>query len=682
MNRDLLFEIGTEEIPAHFMPGILKEIKEKTQNLFSDLNIDYENINSYGTPRRIVLYIEKLNEMQNSVEEEFKGPSVKIAFDTDGNLTKAAIGFCKSKNASEKDIFVKDDYIYVIKKSESRRTLEILPNILLKLIESLNFPKNMRWGDLDIRFVRPIRFLVALFGSDIIEIEYAGVKSDRNTFGHRFLSKGQISITSAEDYFKILEDEFVIVDQDKRKEMIISQIEDLARKHNGFASIDEDLLEEVIYLVEYPTALCGSFEEKYLNLPKDVVITPMRDHQRYFPIFDSENKLLPLFITVRNGGDYCLDNVKNGNEKVLRARLEDAKFFFEEDRKKSLEEFLPKLETVVFQEGLGNMLDKTNRNTLLVKYLSEQFKVDGETCDFALKAARLSKADLVTAMVGEFSELEGIMGKEYALLDGIDEKIANAIDEHYKPRNSKDNEPKDMVSILVSLADKMDTIVATFSRGLIPTGSQDPFALRRFAAGITNTIINNNLHLYLRDFFKESIKVLNLDENENLSAELEKFFRLRLNNVLLDQEIPHDIIDSVNYDIDDLTACYKKAIAIYKLSKKEEFKLGLLAFVRVNNIAIKCEKIALSPEDFTLSYEEALYGKYLVVKEEFDKFILDYDYDKGLLSLLQLTDVINEFFDNVMVMDNDETIKNNRLSLLKLIDNMIKSIFDAKKIIS
>ena len=418
MSKKLLLEIGTEEVPAHVMPGILKELAEKAEKAWKEHRIGFSSVRTIGTPRRSALLVDGLEERQADISSENRGPSVQIAFDADGNPTKAAQGFARGQKVDPKDLVVKDGYVYAMVHEEGKATAELLQSILPELICGLSFPNSMRWADLDFKFIRPLRWIVALYGSEVIPFEVAEVPSGRVSRGHRFLSQGDFEIADAESYEKACEEQFVIVDQERRKAMIREQIEKTAKDHGGVAEITEDLLEEVLYLVEYPTALCGKFEEKYLKLPAEAVITPMRDHQRYFPVKTEAGALLPLFITVRNGGSDYLDVVQHGNERVLKARLEDAQFFFDEDRKKSLEEHREKLKTVVFQEGLGSVYEKTERLQKLAEKISDALGVSAEDKKAALRAALLSKADLVTGMVTEFTELQGIMGREYARLDG------------------------------------------------------------------------------------------------------------------------------------------------------------------------------------------------------------------------------------------------------------------------
>lgn len=684
MAKDLLLEIGTEEVPAHFMPGILAQLKEKATAKFQEMRLDFDEVTTLGTPRRTALLVKNLAETQQGASSEYKGPSTAIAFDKDGNPTKAAIGFARGKKVDVADLVVKDGYVYAVSSEEGKQTVELLPTLLKELVEGLNFPKNMRWGDLDFRFVRPLRWLVALYDEEVIDFTVANVTSGRVSRGHRFLSEGDFTINKASDYEQACKDAFIIVDQEKRRDIIKAQIEEIAKAHNGHAEITEDLLEEVIYLVEYPTALCGTFEDKYLKLPKEAVMTPMRDHQRYFPVLDDNNNLLPLFITVRNGGDYCLDKVQHGNERVLRARLADAQFFFDEDRKHSLYDYVEKLKTVVFQEGLGTIYDKANRLAELSAFIGEKVNATEDEIKTTKRAAILAKADLVSAMVCEFTELQGIMGREYALLDGEGQEVATAIYEHYMPRFAGDAEPASVAGRLVSLADKMDNIVATFSRGLVPTGSQDPFALRRQALGIVHTIIEANYTISISEIADKAMDLLNITDSEK-RAEIQKnvaeFFTLRLKNVLSDNDVRYDIIDAVLENADEVAGTYAKACVTAQEIASGVLNDAIQAFVRVGNISKKAENNVINEALFTLDEEQALYNTYVAVAKDVETALNNKDYKTAIDKMQELTAPINNFFDNVMVMDKDEQIKNNRLALLKNIDTLIKSVADFGKIV-
>lgn len=682
MAKDLLFEIGTEEVPAHVMPGTLAQFKENAEKALNENRIAFTAIRTLGTPRRTALIVEGVAEKQEDVASENRGPSVKIAFDADGNPTKAAQGFARGQHVDPKDLVVKDGYVYAEVHEEGQPTAKLLETLLPELVCSLSFPNNMRWGDLDFKFIRPIRWFVALYGSDVIPFELANVKSGRTSRGHRFLSQGDFEIADAKSYEKACEENFIIVDQDKRKQMIREQIEAVAKANGGQAEITEDLLEEVLYLVEYPTALCGNFEEKYLQLPPEAVITPMRDHQRYFPVKTADGKLLPLFITVRNGGKEYLETVQHGNERVLRARLADAQFFFDEDRKKSLEEHREKLKTVVFQQGLGTMYEKTERLEKLASFITDAIGADEKDHKHAKRAAILSKADLVTGMVTEFTELQGIMGREYAKLDGECEKVAIAIDEHYKPRFAGDSQPQTTAGRIVSLADKIDTIVGTFSLGKIPTGSQDPFALRRQALGLVNMIIEAKYHLSLASIVAKAMDLYAIEDEKaraKMQQDVADFIRLRLKNVL--ESIRYDVVDAVLADVDDIYAVSLRAKAVADYVASADAAAGIQAFVRVANLAKKAESAEVSAELFQTDAERTLFAAYEKAAAAVEADIASEAYAEAIRALAALAAPIDAFFADVMVMDKDEAIKNNRLGLLKSIDAIVGRVADFTKIV-
>lgn len=561
MSKTLLLEIGTEEVPAHVMPGILSQLKENAAKTFDELRIEYKNIKTLGTPRRSALLVEGLAEQQADLSKENRGPAVNIAFDADGNPTKAAQGFARGQGVKPEELVTKDGYVYAMVHEKGGQTVDLLGDTLKGLVDGLNFPNNMHWADLDYKYIRPLRWLVALYGQDVIDFEVANVKSGRTSRGHRFLSEGDFEIANAEDYVEACRKASIIVDQNERCEMIRQQIAEVAAANGGQAEVNEDLLEEVLYLVEYPTALCGKFDEKYLALPAEAVITPMRDHQRYFPVL-KDGQLLPLFITIRNGGKEHLETVQHGNERVLRARLEDAQFFFDEDRKKTLEQHGEKLKTVVFQDGLGTIYDKALRLEVLAGYIADAIGANEQDKKDAVRAAKLAKADLVTGMVTEFTELQGVMGREYALLDGETKAVAQAIDEHYMPRFAGDSQPASVAGRIVSLADKIDTIVGTFSRGLIPTGSQDPFALRRQALGIVNMLKEAQYHISLSQLVAkamELLKIADAGQQAKLQNDVADFMKLRLKNVLADAGIRYDVVDAVFVTVDDIYGVFLRA---------------------------------------------------------------------------------------------------------------------------
>lgn len=706
----LLFEIGTEEIPAKFMPGILKQLKELAAAKMQELRIPFEDITVYGTPRRMAFIAGGVAETQADVVVEAKGPSVKIAY-VSGAPSKAAQGFARGQGVDVKDLVVRDNYVYAVKHLAGQPVVELLPGLLMDILTSLSFPKTMRWADYEFRFVRPIRWMVALFGDQIIPVEICGVKSGKFSMGHRFMQqslkaaaesqgllsaalskvgnkvysalagvKGAVEIPSAGDYKKVMYDNFVMVDQDERRALILQQIKDLAAQNGGEAEINEDLLEEVNYLVEWPTALCGKFEEKFLSLPKECIITPMREHQRYFPVLDEDGNLLNKFITVRNGGSEHLDIVTHGNERVLRARLSDAEFFFNEDRATKLEDRLEKLKTVSFQEGLGNMYDKSERLVKMAEMLC--FAINTPVDEEELRrCALLCKTDLVTGMVIEFTELQGVMGREYALLDGEKPEVATGIFEHYLPRFAGDALPATTIGRIVGIGDKLDNICATFSRGLAPTGSQDPYALRRQALGVINILLDANYHISLAKIIAGTLYLLDIkpEETGKLVPQIMEFFKQRLRNLLMDQGIRYDVIDAVfadkrNDDMVDL-AVRCKALAAYVEAGNAEPLVQVS--VRVSNLCKKIEKeVAISGALFKDESENKLHEVVAAVSKEIIPEIVLYDYAAVLKAGEKVIEPVNTFFDNVMVMDEDENVKNNRLAMLEEVRGIVNAVGD------
>ena len=682
--KKLLFEIGTEELPANYMPNILKDLKTLSLKKLQDARVPFADVTVLGTPRRLAVLVSGVEETQADSTEEFKGPAVNIAF-KDGEPTKAAQGFARGKGVDVKDLVVKDNYIYAVKHIQGRATAELLPHVLQEILTNIPFPNHMRWADFDFRFLRPIHWLVALFGTEIVPVSITDIQSDRYTMGHRFLSNKKIEIPVADDYEKILEENFVIADQDKRREMIRQQITELAREEGGEIEIAADLLEEVNYLVEYPTPLCGKFEEKYLALPEAAIITPMRDHQRYFPVRGKDGKLLNKFIAVRNGGKAFLENVTHGNERVLRARLSDAEFFFNEDRKQKLEAYEEKIKTVVFQEGLGNMYDKSQRLEKLVEmiHFGQQSRVP---LDDLKRAARLSKCDLVTGMVTEFTELQGVMGREYARLDGEKADVCEGIFEQYLPRFAGDILPKTEIGRILSIADKVDNIVATFSRGKAPTGSQDPFALRRQALGIINILLDSQKHMDMAKVVGASILLLKvpMEDVKELATQIIEFIRLRFRNLLLEQKIRYDVIDAVlaeerNNDLYDL---YLRAQALNEYVAGDKAADMIQAATRVNNLSSKAETVLPVNESlFKVEAEKALYAVVRKLDTDMIPLTVRCDYAGALNILSELNAPVNKFFDDVMVMDKDEDVKNNRLSLLCLVKDLVNCVGDLSKLV-
>ena len=678
MAKDLLFEIGAEEIPAGFMPNILGQLKQLAETKLNDTHLPFESIETYGTPRRLALIVKGLADTSAEISERHKGPSASIAYDADGNATKAAIGFARGKGLDVADLVVEDGYIYAETKTAGVPAKDIVTDMLPQLITGLNFPKSMHWGNLDAKFVRPVRWLVALLDEEVIPVEFATVKSGNVTRGHRFLGADEITIKNAASYVDTLKENFVMVDQDARRELISKQLHDMAASKNASIVWDDDLLEEINYLVEWPTALCGGFEESYLALPDAAIITPMKDHQRYFPLVDQDGKLLPMFLTVRNGSDHSIEVVQAGNERVLRARLDDAKFFFNEDRKKPLIDRQDGLTKIVFQEGLGNLADKTERLLKLGRVFGEECGLHEDAAVVLERATELAKTDLTTGMVTEFTELQGVMGKEYALLDGESPEVAEAIFEQYLPRFAGDVLPQTEAGKVLSIIDKVDNIVATFSRGLIPTGSQDPYALRRQTIGILNILLGSDWNISLRPIFKSSMELLNVaaDKQEELLNQVEEFFTLRLKNIFLDREVPHHVIDLLLSN-NELSVVDAEGLVNALLANRIDENVELVqAYTRMYNLVKDVEYTGVNSDLLKEDAEKALFEAASKASEASLAAWEANDYAAVVAVPATLVPAINKFFEDVMVMDKDEAIKANRLQLVRLAYSVMAIIGD------
>lgn len=678
MAKDLLFEIGAEEIPAGFMPNILGQLKQLAETKLNDAHLPFESIATYGTPRRLALIVKGLADASAEISERHKGPSASIAYDADGNPTKAAIGFARGKGLDVTDLVVENGYIYAETKTAGVPAKDIVTDMLPQLITGLNFPKSMHWGKLDAKFVRPVRWLVALLDEDVIPVEFATVKSGNVTRGHRFLGADEITIKNASSYVDTLKENYVMVDQDARRELISKQLHDIVASKNASIVWDDDLLEEINYLVEWPTALCGGFEESYLALPDAAIITPMKDHQRYFPLVDQDGKLLPMFLTVRNGSDHSIEVVQAGNERVLRARLDDAKFFFNEDRKKPLIDRQDGLTKIVFQEGLGNLADKTERLLKLGRVFGEECGLHEDTVVVLERATELAKTDLTTGMVTEFTELQGVMGKEYALLDGESPEVAEAIFEQYLPRFAGDVLPQTEAGKVLSIIDKVDNIVATFSRGLIPTGSQDPYALRRQTIGILNILLGSEWNISLRPIFKASMELLNVpaEKQDELLDQVEEFFTLRLKNIFLDREVPHHVIDLLLSNNELSVADAEGLVNALLVNRIDEDVELVQAYTRMYNLVKDVEYTGVNSDLLKEDAEKELFEAASKASEASSAAWEAGDYDAVVAVPATLVPAINKFFEDVMVMDKDEAIKANRLQLVRLAYSVMAIIGD------
>ncbi|MCT7765449.1 MAG: glycine--tRNA ligase subunit beta [Lactobacillus iners] len=687
MTKDYLFEIGTEEMPAHVVAKSVKQLADRTGKFLKDNGLSFENIKTLSTPRRLTILVQELAEKQADIDEIKKGPSKKIALDKDGNWSKAAEGFVRGQNMSVDDIYfqkIKDvEYAYIHVKKEGKKATEILLG-MDQIVKELAFPTKMRWGNYDLEFVRPIHWIVSLFGSEIIPVKILDIVAGRKTYGHRFLGESLVLATS-DDYESALKSQFVIADANQRKNMILSQINSLCEKNNWQVKIDSGLLEEVTNLVEYPTIFSGSFNEKYLNIPKEVLITSMKDNQRYFEVYDHEGTLINHFIAIRNGNSDYLDNVIAGNEKVLVARLDDAQFFYDEDKKYPLSHFVEKLSSVSFHDKIGSMAEKMLRVKLIGEYIGEKINISSsELADFD-RAADIYKFDLVTNMVGEFAELQGIMGTHYAELAGERKAVSQAIKESYLPSSADGDLPTTKIGSLLSIADKLDTIIAFFGAGMIPNSSNDPYALRRSAYGIVRILINQSWNISIEDALKDIIALLKgktvakLPNDEATQAEISDFIINRVKQLLQVKKYSYDVIDTVLASNQQNVANILSIADILQENHDDsKFKKVVESLTRIANILKKAdfsEAEQINPDLFENNSEKALYDKI--------NLLLDKSLDvKTLYSeFVQLQPVIDEYFDSNMILDKNEAVKINRLSQLKLIDKLALEFGDLSKLV-
>ncbi|TYO97275.1 glycine--tRNA ligase subunit beta [Desulfallas thermosapovorans] len=694
MAKDFVLEIGVEELPARFLEPALTQLQKLTEQSLQEHRLAYEEIITCGTPRRITVFVRKVAETQQSLLQEVKGPAVKVAFNADGEPTRAALGFAKSNGVKVEDLVRRSvgpvDYVFAVKQEAGRPAAAVLKELAPELITGLHFPKPMRWGDLDMRFARPIRWLLCLLGGDVLPFTMAGLQADRYTYGHRFLSSGKLVVDEAGAYFDVMRKANVIVDLAERREIIRRQVTEAAAREGGQAEIDPDLLDEVTNIVEYPTALCGSFDKEYLQMPGEVLITPMREHQRYFPVRDEGGNLLPRFIAVGNGGtdQESINIIRAGNEKVLRARLSDAAFFWQEDLKTNLADRVEGLQKVVFQESLGTVYEKVQRITALADLLAARLGASLEEQGDTTRAAYLAKADLLTNMVYEFPELQGIMGREYALRQGEPQRVARAIYEHYLPRFAGDELPETLPGRVLSIADKADTIVGCFGVGIMPTGSQDPYALRRQALGICHIILDGGLVLSLREIIARAYsgytgRVHMKLTLEQVTGELEEFFRQRLRGLFIDRGLPYDTVDAVlAAGIDDLAGTWLRGQALEEFRTDPAFDALLTAFTRAYNLARKAAHDRVDPALFDSAAERELYQAFQSVSATATTRMNDRAYGAALSTIARLQEPVDRFFNDVMVMVDDERIRDNRLALLKKIAAFIGSMADLSKMVT
>ena len=684
----LLFEIGMEELPARFLKQALNDLKSNLETKFKNERITFDTIKTYGTPRRLVLDVHNLAEMQEDLDIVNMGPAKNVAY-VNGELSRAGLGFAKSQNVDPTQLEIvttpKGEYIAARKFMEGKPTKDLLPEILRNLVLELNFPKSMKWSDKKLRFARPVKWFMAICDSEVVPFEIEGIVSGNKSRGHRFFGK-EFEVSSPEDYFKKIRENNVIIDIDERKDMITRLIKETCVEEGEQVLIEPALLDEVTNLIEYPCPIVGSFNADFLEVPQDVLIISMEVHQRYFPILDTNGKLLPKFVVVRNGIEVS-DYVRKGNEKVLSARLADARFFYQEDLKHPLADNVEKLKTVVFQKDLGTIYQKIERSSKVAEYLVTSLGCEDRKED-VLRTVYLAKADLVSNMIGEkeFTKLQGFMGADYALKSGENERVSLGIKEHYYPRFQGDMLPTQMEGIIAGIADRIDTLVGCFGVGVIPSGSKDPFALRRAALGIVNVIINSKLNISIASLVEKSLETLEEDgvlkrDRAEVKAEVLEFFKQRAINVFGDMKYRKDIIVAVlDKDCDNLIEAQDKITTLEKFAKEPAFGELLPVLKRVGNISKDHKDVIINPELFVEDVEKELYNFSIDLSNKVTEDIVAKNYDKYLADITEGKDIINNYFDKVKVMDDNEAIKNNRLSQLRFLTEIFTKMADLNQI--
>ena len=685
MAKDLLLEIGLEEMPAHVVTPSRIQLEEKVIKFLDEHHLDYETVQSFATPRRLAVKVTAIPEKQADVEEEVKGPAKKIALDAEGNWSKAAQGFVRGQGVTTEDIVFKElngvEYVYVTKFTKGQSAKEVLTK-LNDVITSLTFPVTMHWANYDFEYIRPIHWIVALLDDEVIPFNVLDVTTGQTSRGHRFLGD-DVTFQHANEYEAKLKEQFVVVQPNERKQMIVDQANALAAEKNWQLALDEELLEEVTNLVEYPTAFVGSFDEKYLSVPDEVLVTSMKEHQRYFEVRNDQGLLMPHFIAVRNGDNVHLENVIKGNEKVLIARLEDAEFFYNEDKKLTIEACVEKLKNVTFHEKIGSIYEKMQRVALIAQIIGRKVGLSEEELEDLKRASEIYKFDLVTNMVGEFPELQGIMGEKYALLQGEKPAVATAIREHYLPTSSEGELPETAIGAVLALADKLDSVFSFFSVGMIPPGSNDPYALRRQTYGVIRIIEDKGWTFPLVQLQTEVDEAVNQDVekygvllNEG-QAEVVEFVKARLRQLLMTKNVRHDIIDAVvSAEQADLSKLFASANILKSRFEDQDFKPSMEALTRVINLAKKGQELlgdteeGIDPSLFENKAEKELYQAVNDLSEAFATRTIAENYE----ALVNLRPLIDAYFNETMVMVEDEKVKQNRLKQLMQIAKMTLSI--------
>jgi glycyl-tRNA synthetase beta chain len=686
MAKELFLEIGSEEIPAGFLPKAMADLERVIRKELEAARLEFGEVRSFATPRRLALSVSDVAEDQPTLRTEAMGPARQIAYDADGNPTKAAIGFARGQGVDVADLKLvetdKGEYLLIEKEEAGRPTSELLQDLLQRLVAGLSFKKSMRWENQDVRFARPMHWIVALYGGEVVPFTHGNLTSGNKSRGHRFMAPQEFVVTGLADWLEGCRKHFVTADHNERKATIRDQVAAAGKAAGGNTVVDEKLLEEVTYLLEDPTPLCGTFEEKYLELPRELLVTSMREHQRYFTVEDADGKLLNKFITVSNTRPEDEQVVVKGNEKVIRARLSDAMFFWEEDQKASLESNLESLKNVIYQARLGSSFEKVERFTAIARSLAERF--EPEAIALTERAAQLAKCDLESKMVYEFPELQGIMGREYSRIEGEEARVSTAIFEHYLPTEAGGILPSDNIGAFVSIADKIDTICGCFGVGLIPTGSADPYALRRSAIGVLNIILDRGFQVSVPALVEQSLGLLEAKltrPRAEVQADVVEFIRLRLANMLTSRDYVTDVVDAVlSARFDDPGDAVARVEALAALKGAADFEPLAVAFKRVGNIIKGGVDVPLQADLFEADCERALAAAVESTRKRVGGQVSKGDYGAALQTIAGLREPVDAFFDGVMVMAEDTKVKTNRLALLTQVAALFADIADFTRI--
>ncbi|MGJ0021194.1 glycine--tRNA ligase subunit beta [Streptococcus dysgalactiae] len=670
MSKNLLIELGLEELPAYVVTPSEKQLGERLATFLTENRLSFEDIQTFSTPRRLAARVIGLADQQTDLTEDFKGPAKKIALDADGNFSKAAQGFVRGKGLTTDAIEFREvkgeEYVYVTKHEAGKPAKEVLLGVA-EVLTAMTFPVSMHWAKNSFEYIRPVHTLTVLLDDEALDLDFLDIHSGRVSRGHRFLGK-ETTITSTDSYEDDLRSQFVIADAKERQEMIVEQIKAIEAAQAVQVDIDADLLNEVLNLVEFPTAFMGSFDAKYLDVPEEVLVTSMKNHQRYFVVRDQEGRLMPNFISVRNGNDQAIDNVIKGNEKVLVARLEDGEFFWREDQKLQISDLVAKLANVTFHEKIGSLTEHMDRTRVIAASLAKEANLSAEEEAAVDRAAQIYKFDLLTGMVGEFDELQGIMGEKYALLAGENPAVATAIREHYLPDAAEGALPETKVGAVLALADKLDTLLSFFSVGLIPSGSNDPYALRRATQGIVRILDHFGWRIPM-DKLVDSLYDLSFDSLTYANkVDVMSFIRARVDK-MMGKAVPKDIreavLESSTFVVPEMLAA---AEALVNASHTENYKPAVESLSRAFNLAEKADaSVRVDPSLFENDHEQALFAA-------IQSLSLEGSAENQVEQVFALSPVINDFFDNTMVMADDQAIKNNRLALLAALVGKAKSI--------